>query len=46
MHAHVLHGVGVIVGCRWLLDPHHGGLLSQNGWAVSRVGGVVVTGAI
>lgn len=42
-YAHVLHGSGVIVGCCWLLDAHHGWLLSQDGCTLtSWVGGMIV----
>ena len=44
MHAHVLHGTGVIEGCRWLLYAHHGRLLGQYGRTLpGGVVGMVVT---
>ena len=44
MHAHVLHGTGVIKGRCWLLYAHHGRLLGQYGRTLtSGVGGMVVS---
>ena len=44
MHAHVLHGTGVVEGRRWLLYAHHGRLLGQYGRTLTGgVVGVVVT---